>query len=138
MYLLCPQVRIFKITPSLIADSLPVARMCARCPAVDLNVTDSENQTALIHAAGKNNFEVVKTLLQQSVLESSKIDIDHKDVSTQLQLALCIVSASTILIALTMFFTEQRAYSYPCSRRKWEHRNSGVPAENISYFKNRC
>ena len=79
---LCSQVRNFKISPSLIADSLPVARMCARCPAVDLNVTDGENQTALIRAAGrKDNIEVVRTLLQQNVIESSRIDIDHKDVS---------------------------------------------------------
>lgn len=75
-----PQVCHFKITPSLIADSLPVARMCARCPAVDLNVTDSDNRTALMLAAEQNNIEVVRTLLKQSVVESSRIDIEHKDV----------------------------------------------------------
>ena len=85
---LCPQVRNFKITPSLIADSLPVAKMCARCPAVDLNVTDSENQTALIRAAGqKDNIEVVRVLLQQNVIENSRIDIDHMDVSCHCTLA---------------------------------------------------
>lgn len=74
------QVYNFEITSSLIATSLSVARMCVRCPVVDLNITDSEGRTSIMLAIEQGNFAVVETLLQPSVLEDSRIDIDLCDV----------------------------------------------------------
>lgn len=56
-----------------------MVKLCAKSPGVDLNVSNTEDKTALILAIEKGDAEILDALLPEGV--DSDIDIAHKDVS---------------------------------------------------------
>ena len=57
-----------------------IAKLCIRCPRVDLNVANRDGKTALILTIEKGNTEILKELLaKDNILEN--IDIGASDVS---------------------------------------------------------